>query len=253
MLQFLKIGASLSIPLFNLFVGGGIALGMLLLQWEKHFKRLSEEEKHTIHLGLLLSIGIGFIGALFFDSLTQGTAFSFDNLSANGLTFFGGFVSGTIFLCAYLYFKRMSVISTLGILTPSFCIAHSIGRIGCFFAGCCFGTPTDSPFGVIFPVESVAYNHYHSFVSVHPTQLYESAFVLILFFFIISTQIEKRFFIYIISYCSFRFIIEFIRADDRGTILEQTLLSPSQVVSVSIVLLSLLLILINKRNTHLTL
>lgn len=247
MLQYLHIGPFLSIPLFNLLIGCGMVCGMLFLQREKHFFVLSEEKKHIIHVGLLLSIGIGFIGAFFFDGVTQGTYFNFDNISANGLTFFGGFIFGIIFLFVYLYLKRMPVINTLGILTPSFCIAHSLGRIGCFLAGCCFGSRTDSPFGIVFPEGSLPFNHYHTSIHIHPTQLYESFFVFILFLFVYKVPLQKRFYFYIVPYCIFRFFIEFIRADNRGSILGQTYLSPSQLISVLIPLSVLSYILFYKR------
>jgi phosphatidylglycerol:prolipoprotein diacylglycerol transferase len=129
--------------------------------------------------------------------------------------------------------------------TP-FCIAHFFGRLGCFMAGCCFGSPTNSILGVTFPIDSLPHNHYHEIIKIHPTQLYESAFVLCLFVFFIKFKTKNQFYIYILTYSIFRFIVEFIRADDRGTVLNQNIFSPSQIISLLTVILFTSIILTNK-------
>ncbi|NUM87830.1 MAG: prolipoprotein diacylglyceryl transferase [Bdellovibrionales bacterium] len=107
-------------------------------------------------------------------------------------------------------------------------IAHAFGRLGCFFAGCCYGKPTDSFFGVRFP------NMLHR---VYPTQLFESLFLFLLFGVLYYLVFERRsyqaFAIYLFSYGVFRFGIEFIRGDHRGVFVGS--LSPSQTLSLVMV------------------
>ena len=113
-------------------------------------------------------------------------------------------------------------------------IGHSLGRVGCFFAGCCYGKETDSCLGVKFP------NLPHP---VYPTQLYEAAFLLILFavcsYLLLRRKFRHNMTVYLIGYGIFRFLIEFIRGDDRGKLFG--LLSPSQFWSLGMVILGVLL------------
>lgn len=234
MLRYFQIGENSFIPTYNLFVGIGIAFAMLYLQYEKQFSILSTDKKNSIHSGLLLSIITGFIGAFTFDAYTQGIPINFDNYSKIGLTLLGGIVAGLSTLIIFLKLKSIPIISTLNLLTPAFCLPHILGRVGCFFAGCCFGSPTDSPLGVQFPKNSLAHIHFQEEIHVHPTQLYESFFVLLVFLFVRQTSIKNKFSFYIISYSIFRFLVEFIRADNRGIIFNQSILTPSQFISLAI-------------------
>ena len=232
MLRYLQFGQGALIPSYNLFVGIGIALAMLYLQYEPLFKQKRDREKFKIHVSLLMSLIGGFAGAFLFDAYSQGIALTFENVSKVGLTFFGGLLTGLIILIVSLLLFSLPVLPTLNILSLPFCIAHFFGRLGCFMAGCCFGSPTNSVFGVVFPVGSLPYNHYHELIKIHPTQLYESVFVLFVFTFLARSKYKHPFYFYLIAYSIFRFMVEFLRSDNRGTIFSQTLLSPSQMISV---------------------
>lgn len=87
-------------------------------------------------------------------------------------------------------------------------VAVGIGRLGCFVAGCCFGTRTDLPWGVDF-----GDGHPR-----HPTQLYESAFHLAMAAFLTYLHTHGQFRgqlikLYILSYFGYRFATEFIRPE----------------------------------------
>lgn len=88
--------------------------------------------------------------------------------------------------------------------------AIGIGRLACFVGGCCYGTPTDLPWGVVFPsVDS----HPR-----HPTQLYEAAFHLAAAGALWQLEREGRFRgqlikVYMLSYLAYRFATEFIRPE----------------------------------------
>lgn len=92
-------------------------------------------------------------------------------------------------------------------------VAIAIGRLGCFVGGCCYGTPTQLPWGVVFPqVDQVPR---------HPTQLYEllfhaSAAVLLLFAQRARWNEGNLFKIYVLAYSAYRFGSEFIRPEARG-------------------------------------
>lgn len=87
-----------------------------------------------------------------------------------------------------------------------------IGRLGCFFAGCCYGVPASVPWGVVFPTADHAARH--------PTQLYESAFHLTMaaaMYVMLRNGVFRNQLIkfYFLSYFVFRFLTEFLRPEIR--------------------------------------
>lgn len=152
----------------------------------------------------------------------------------SGITVIPGLLGGAaFFLVVYFLLRRrlkLQLLEILPIIPCCIAIAHSLGRVGCFFAGCCYGKETDSVFGVTFPGMTHA---------VHPTQLYEAVFLLLLFI-VLSLLVLKWKFpytlsVYLVAYGIFRFLIEFLRGDDRGKLFG--VLSPSQFGSIFYILL----------------
>jgi phosphatidylglycerol:prolipoprotein diacylglycerol transferase len=90
-------------------------------------------------------------------------------------------------------------------------LAMAIGRLGCFFNGCCYGTPTDLPWAVTFQVRGQP-------LLCHPTQLYESLFHLVMVgLLLLGMRVDvlrgNRLKFYLIAYALFRFVTEFIRPE----------------------------------------
>ena len=157
-----------------------------------------------------------------------------DNFSG-GFVFYGSFITTIPIVIWYLKKRKISVLPMLDILAITTIIVHSIGRIGCFNAGCCYGSPTNSLFGVVFPTSNN--------VAVHPTQLYEATTLILLA--IVLLYIKKHqqfkgqlFLLYIGMYAISRAILELFRGDKRGFIIEE-ILSHSQFIALLILLTSL--------------
>lgn len=120
-------------------------------------------------------------------------------------------------------------------------LGHAVGRLGCFFNGCCHGRPTDVPWAVTFTNPMADMDPALLGVALHPTQLYEAAGEFLLAVLIIRgvlPAVRARrlrqgtgFFLYMGGYSLLRFTVEFFRGDDRGRILPG--LSPSQWVSLT--------------------
>jgi len=122
------------------------------------------------------------------------------------------------------------------------------GRMGCLLAGCCFGKPWASGMAIHFPSQSPASEAQFKegllptaltqSLDVHPTQLYESAASFaIAAFLIFNLHGKKRydgqvFLAFVGLYSVLRFVIEFVRADDRGGFLG---LSTSQLVGIPLI------------------
>lgn len=98
-------------------------------------------------------------------------------------------------------------------------VAVAVGRVACFVGGCCYGTPTNLPWGVTFQSAQVI-GGLEAVVPRHPTQLYEAAFHLSMAAVLFSLQSRGLFRgqlikLYILSYLAYRFGTEFIRPEER--------------------------------------
>ncbi len=133
-------------------------------------------------------------------------AFPDIRLLLSGRTIVGGLIGGT--LAVEWMKKKIGVKTRTGnVLAAPIALGIAIGRLGCFFQGCCFGKPTTFSWGVDFGDGILR----------HPVQLYEAAFCLILFFVLSAFQKRAKrpgilFAVFILLYFSFRFFEEFWRA-----------------------------------------
>lgn len=159
-----------------------------------------------------------------------------------GLVYYGGLIGAIIGGTVYLRYKKAPALTYLDIIAPYAALGLTIHRaLGCFGGtGCCYGRPTDLPWGVVFPPGSPAAAAFGSNVAVHPTQLYESLNGLIIFFFLKGWAKYKKIVQgeeaawFCIIYAVNRFIIEFFRGDKiRGFIGP---LSTSQAISIGMFL-----------------
>ncbi|MBV9957242.1 MAG: prolipoprotein diacylglyceryl transferase [Acidobacteria bacterium] len=190
--------------------------------------------------------------------------FSLDFLRSGGV-FYGGLL-GAI-LVGYIGVRRYGL-PWWKVADAGACgipLGQAIGRLGCFSAGCCWGKPTNGWFGVHFPdaghdVTGVPnYDVYGAPLHLHPTQLYESAAAVVIFFFLLWLHKRKRFsgqvfLAYAMLYSLTRFTIEFYRDDPRGDIAGLTTLtglSSSQMISLILGIAAVILYFIRKRRAHL--
>jgi len=135
-----------------------------------------------------------------------------------GLAFQGGLLLGVIVVLAFTLHHRLPIWGTLDVLALGVPLGHSIGRIGCLMAGCCYGRPTDLPWAVTFTDPQTLGPRG---VPVHPTQLYESLLYLLVFGFILWLRKRKSFQgelfgTYLLLAGLARFAVEFFRGDPRG-------------------------------------
>lgn len=169
-----------------------------------------------------------------------------------GQVFYGGLIAGLLVAMIIGRHRRVPLWKTLDALSPAIMLGLGIGRIGCFMAGCCFGKPTNLPwaiqYGAGYPAtrtqvaEKLISPEAHYCLPIHPTQLYESGFAFTLCAMGILLLHRKGFkkgtvfFILLNLYAIGRFCMEFLRADQRGSIFSW--LSTSQAISLGIIILS---------------
>lgn len=224
-----------------------LAIGMLLALFvaSKLAARDGLPRERIYDLGLWTLIG-GLVGSKVLMYFTEDNVqiFSLDFLRSGGV-YYGGFIGGFLALVFLIRWYKLPFWKVADAFAPGVALGQAIGREGCFAAGCCWGKPTDSIFGVHFTEAA------HEFTGVpiygptgaelylHPTQLYESVTMLIVFGILVYIHKKKRFdgqvlIAYAIIYGIVRFCIEFLRDDPRGNLFGLTSLlgiSTSQIIS----------------------
>ena len=128
-------------------------------------------------------------------------------LQHGGLAWQGALILGTIAGLIFIRIKKMPLGKTFDFVAPYIALGQAIGRVGCFLNGCCYGKEVS--WGIYCPVHDAR---------LHPTQLYDSFGLLLIFFFLKYYQkvskVEGEVFItYLLLAPFLRFIVEFFRAD----------------------------------------
>ncbi|HPR30547.1 MAG TPA: prolipoprotein diacylglyceryl transferase [Prolixibacteraceae bacterium] len=155
----------------------------------------------------------------------------------NGLILYGAIV----FVIPVLYFitkyQKLSFSKTMDIMAMTFPILFVFIRTGCFLAGCCYGIPTHSFFGVVFTDPHCSAEP--KGIPLHPTQLY--SIILFLFLIGILLLIKRKqkfdgqlFLVFLMIYAIGRGLIEMFRGDGRRGIIIEGILTYSQLISVLI-------------------
>lgn len=130
-----------------------------------------------------------------------------------GLTIWGAVLGATLGIWIYSKLSRFPFGYFMDLVALPTVLAQALGRVGCTINGCCYGLPTSLPWGIVYTdPESYA----PLGVAVHPTQLYEIVFLLIVFGVLFA--LRKRFqpdgslfLIYLSVYSLWRLGIDFIR------------------------------------------
>ena len=162
----------------------------------------------------------------------EADCFAWAKFWAGGLTYYGGLLGASgaaVILLRRDRFPFWKAADMAGFAVP---LGLAFGRIGCLLAGCCYGAETKLPWGMSFPPRSPAslgqfkeglLNTDMTWsLHVHPTQIYESAASLaIAAVGLLWVHPRKRydgqvFAFFLASYAVARFVIEFLRRDDRG-------------------------------------
>ena len=146
---------------------------------------------------------------------------------------------------------RLPLWTTCDLFAPGIALGHVVGRMGCFFAGCCFGRETHVPWAVTFTNPLASQFGTPLGVPLHPTQLYESGAELLILFALLGLERRGRlfpgrtFWSYMAAYAVSRFVIEIFRGDERGFV--AGLLSTSQFISLLLLPLSLVMLYVLSR------
>lgn len=155
----------------------------------------------------------------------------------HGVVLYGGFLGATLGSWGYLKYRKQPFLPMVDIASTYFGLGLFFHRsLACFMAGCCYGRPTDLPWGVVFPEGSIPYRAWGA-LPLHPSQLYEALVGLCLFAVMLayrrrpSRAYGELFALQLAFYGTARFFLEFLRGDkQRG---HYAFLSTSQWISLA--------------------
>ncbi len=132
-----------------------------------------------------------------------------------GMVFYGGFLVALPACLFYAKHKALPPALALDLLAPPLALAHAVGRVGCFFAGCCHGSHCPYPWAITLQGENV-----------HPVQLYEAAALALLALMLVKVTKKTNkpgrvALLYVAAYAMIRLCMEFFRGDEiRGFVLD---------------------------------
>ncbi len=226
------------IRLYGLMIGVGFLLGIYLASRRAKKEGINPDRILDMGVYLLLAAILG--SRLFYVllNLREFSANPFDAFAIwkGGLVFYGGLLAAVPVGIWYVKRHSLPVWKTADITAPFIALAHAFGRLGCFFAGCCYGAPCGGSICITF-------SDPHSLAPLgtplYPTQLMEAGGEL-LNFAILTLVWRKRkfdgqvFWIYPVLYSVLRFGVEFFRGDTARGIFFGGALSTSQIVSILI-------------------
>ncbi len=208
------------------------------------------DANRVLDLGIYIIIS-ALVGAKLLLLITDFKSFTADprellTLARSGGVFYGGLIVAVIVALWYIRRVGLPLWTTCDVFAPGIALGHVVGRFGCLFAGCCFGKPTTRPWGITFTDPFAAANVGTPLgVALHPTQLYEAGAELLILIVLLVTERKGRpfpgrtFWLYMLLYAISRFIIEFYRGDDRGTV---GMFSTSQFISIVLAPLAIVML-----------
>lgn len=253
--ELLHIYGPFSIHSYGLSVALGLLITITLMKQDRRFIELNLNK----HLVDIITIGIfaGLFGGRLFYFLSGEAEYSsladFFMLWQGGLSILGCIIGIGLVLPVYVHSLGIPIIPVadlFGIYTP---LLQSIARIGCFFAGCCYGKISSVPWAVMYTdAKSIA----PLYTLIHPTQLYSallSFFIFLLLYYVIEPRVHvpgALFALFLMFVAAERFIIDFWRDDQLFTLAWMPYISFHQFIALIIFIIGLIGYIIVYRITN---
>ena len=252
MLPFIKI-FGFTVPMYSLCIEVGVFFAVLVLFYDCKQKNVLWND--AVIIGVT-GIVIGFAGAKLLYVITAYSPHEIgkiifegrlEYISNGGFVFYGGFIFGIIGALIGARISKSKLMVYENVLVKLIPLVHAFGRVGCFCAGCCYGRPIRTGFGVVYtnPASDAPCG-----IKLLPVQLYEATFNMLLFAIMIFIDKKKPsnkilLPVYLIGYSIERFIIEYFRYDEiRGRFL---CLTTSQWISAGLFVVGILVIFVRRK------
>jgi phosphatidylglycerol:prolipoprotein diacylglycerol transferase len=243
----------ITIHTYGFFVALGLLVGISLGLRES---RKVGYEPQALMDTIFYIVLAGIIGSRVFYVAQNFSAYAANPLDIlklweGGLVFYGALLGGLP--VGWYFMKRHGYAfwTLFDVFAPSIAVGQAFGRIGCFFAGCCYGCRTDVPWAVTFThPQSLAPRG----IPLHPTQLYTSFALFAIFIILYGLRNRTRFSgqlasIYLMLHSMARFSVEFFR-DDARPYFEGMTISVTQIISIGLFVVGISSYLVlSKRHT----
>jgi len=254
--ELLHIWGPFSIQSYGFFMVLGIAMATWLFMRNPKRKTIlsSDQFSKIITFTIFVAIIGGRLLYIFEDNSTIKNFWDIFKIWEGGLSSLGSLISILLCVPAYLKYLKIPVINFLDLASIYAPIVESCARLGCFFAGCCYGIETTAPWAVVYTNQGAGAPLYKA---IHPTQLYSSfaallAFIIMRFIFWKKLQKPGQLITaYLMLTSIARFSIDFLRGDrtfftNTGVL---SFLSTSQWISLLITLFSFTTLLLIQKFT----
>jgi phosphatidylglycerol:prolipoprotein diacylglycerol transferase len=198
---------------------------------------LTFDQANSLFLVIFFAAFIGGKVFLFFEDVSYYYHNPIRLIAGRGFVFYGSFLFAVPAMLIFFKRNKLPTYAMLDVMAVTTCIVHMFGRIGCFMAGCCYGKPTTSLAAVVFTDPACQANPLNT--RLHPTQLYEAFFIVMVMITILFLRERKRFYgqlflVYLILYALGRFALEYLRGDLARGLLLDGLVSHSQLIATAI-------------------
>lgn len=239
----------LDIYSYGVILGGSYFLALWYAL--KRARRAGLNEQRIVDLGIVGIIS-AVVGAKLMLVVVDFDRYAADPSQLTALLMAGGVFYGGLLLAVpmcWWYIRRngLPLWTTCDLFAPGIAMAQGMGRMGCLLAGCCFGRPTEAPWGITFSSTLAAANSGTPLgVPLHPSQIYESIAVLLILGVLLAGERRWRafpgrtFWTYVLLYAVARIVLELFRGDPRGMVFDT--LPTSQFVSALLVPASIVML-----------
>ncbi|MBQ3552087.1 MAG: prolipoprotein diacylglyceryl transferase [Clostridia bacterium] len=234
----------ITIPTYGLCAAIGMVAAFIVLMLTSKYRNLKSDS--LFYMSLICLLG-GFLGAKLLYIIVELDTFIKDPSQllyaiTGGFVFYGGLIGGIITGIIACRIKKFNTLDVADTVAAPLVLGQAFGRIGCYFAGCCYGCIVDKS-------HPLAMCDIHGFYRM-PVQLMEAGalFIMTIVLIVVLKKVKRSGFtagLYLVLYSVWRFIIEFFRADDRGNV---GALSTSQLISLVLFPIGIALILYSFRD-----
>ena len=231
----------LEVTYYGFLIAVGMALGVFVACKNAKFRGFKSDD---IIILACYVLPLAVIGAKLYYLTFSGQPFSFWDIFKiweAGLAIYGGVIGGALGLVIYCLIHKKNILDMCDIAAPSLILGQAIGRIGCYFAGCCYGIEVTDPSLTWFPLSTFVHGGWHLSTFFYES-IWDFATFLLLILLLRKNKVRQRGTIvalYFIIYGIGRAWIEALRGDSLylGSI------KVSQLLSILLIVLGIAIIL----------
>jgi phosphatidylglycerol:prolipoprotein diacylglycerol transferase len=228
---------------YGFMIAVGVVAGVFYMA--KRGKRevgLTFDQANNLFLFIFLAALVGGKVFLFFEN----PSYYLDNprklIAGSGFVFYGSFLFAVPTMLWYFKKHKLPTYKMLDIMAITTCLVHMFGRVGCFFAGCCYGKPTEGFLSVVFTDPACQAKPLDT--PLFPTQLMEAGYILLVMLVLLYMRSRRKFYgqlflLYLLLYAAGRFGLEYFRGDIARGFVIKDVLSNSQLIAIAIIALTI--------------